>query len=300
MYPSRAHAVKSLVLLACLGIALGLNPCIYAADSSTPVKDKQPALTLGFFPIISTVALYKRFSPLRDYLAAELGRPIRLVTAKDFPTFLKRTDVREYDIVVTAPHFALRAADSGKYRIRAALLGDVHQLLVVRSDSEINKLKQLAGKRIATPPADALMTMIGMAALNQAGLRGSRAPVYHAYISHNAANEALLAGEADAAIASSNVIKKAMGKGAKFKIIDRSFKLPNMATLVATDLDEGLSQRIVRILVDMKKSPRGAQVLKQIRFPGYRAVHSAKEYEPVRPYLEQAVLEMTAAGTKNR
>jgi len=290
--------VRRWFLLAGVSLVVGLASSVHAAESQPAAVKDQPALSLGFFPIISTVALYKRFAPLRDYLSDKLGRPVNLLTAKDFPTFLKRTDTRKYDIVVTAPHFALRAADSGEYRIRAALVGDVHQLLVVSSDSPFNELEQLAGKRIASPPEDALMTIIGKAVLAQAGLKGSRAPVYQAYISHNAANEALLAGEADAAIASSNVIKKAMGKGARFRIIERSIKLPNMATLVATDLDKELGDRMVQILVSMKSDPHGREILKQIRFPGYRAVQSASEYESMRPYLEKAVREMAEPAVK--
>ena len=270
-------------------------------EQGRPAAEDKP-LTLGFFPLISTVALYKRFAPLRDYLAEMLQRPVNLETAKDFPTFLQRTDERQYDIVVTAPHFAVRAADSDKYRIRASLFVDVHQLLVVRNDSPITKINQLAGKRVATPPPDALMTMIGMQGLVDAGLTGARAPIYQSYTSHNAANEALLAKEVDAAIASSNVIKKAMGKGAPFRIISRSFKLPNMATLVATlvatDLDVELSNRIAEILTNMKNTEKGRQVLAQIAFPGYRAVLSSAEYESVRPYLEQAVKEFAKTPNK--
>jgi len=231
-------------------------------------------------------------------MAEMLQRPVNMETAKDFPTFLQRTDARQYDIVITAPHFALRAADSGKYRIRASLQGEVYQLLVVRKDSPITTIKQLAGKRIATPPSDALMTMIGKRVLAQAALTGKRAPVYRTYTSHNAANEALLAGEVDAAIASSNVIRKAMGKGAPFRILHRSFKLPNMATLVASDLDPALGERIVRILVNMHGTEKGQQVLKQIRFPGYRAVKSSAEYESLRPYMEKAAAELSFKHNK--
>lgn len=293
---SRVARWRVLVIVLC-GM-LCLSSTLQAqADQKRPVTDRK-ALSLGVFPIISTVALYKRFSPLRDYLAEMLQRPVNLETAKDFPTFLQRTDARQYDIVVTAPHFALRAADSGKYRIRAALLGDVYQLFVVRSDSPITEISQLAGKRVATPPPDAIMTMIGMRSLADAGLTGKRAPIYRSYTSHNAANEALLAKEVDAAIASSNVIKKAMGKGAPFRIISRSFKLPNMATLVATDLDVELSNRIAEILTNMKNTEKGRQVLAQIAFPGYRAVLSSAEYESVRPYLEQAVKEFAKTPNK--
>jgi phosphonate transport system substrate-binding protein len=284
----RALAIAISIIMSLSGVA--------RANDNQDTTEKP--LTLGFFPIISTVALYKRFAPLRDYLAEMLQRPVNLETAKDFPTFLQRTDECQYDIVVTAPHFAVRAVDSGKYRIRAALLGDVYQLFVVRNDSPITAINQLGGKWVATPPEDALMTMIGRQALVSAGLTGKQAPIFKIYTSHNAANEALQAKEVDAAIASSNVINKAINKGAPFRIIGRSFKLPNMATLIATDLDSALGDRIVQILTNMQNTEKGRQVLKQIAFPGYRAVQTPAEYESLRPYLEQAVADLAKTQPK--
>lgn len=251
-----------------------------------PNKHEESSLTLGFFPIISTVALYKRFSPLRDYLAVSLGREVTLQTAKDFPTFAKRTAERQYDMVITAPHFAVAASDSGKYRIRATLVKDVQQLIVVRKDSPVTDINQLAGKNIATPPERALMTMMGKQFLLDAGLAGDKSPVYRAYTSHNAANQALLGKEVDAVIASTNIIKKAIKRGDPLKIISHGLKLPNMALLVATDKDVMIGDQIVKVLTEMTKSEKGIHVLQRIDFPGYRAV-SAKDYEPLRPYLEQ-------------
>jgi len=274
-----------------------LSTTVTATEPSQPATKTKP-ITLGFFPIITTVALFKRFAPLRDYLAEQLGRPVELQTARDFPTFLQRTDDRQYDIVVTAPHYAVRAADSGKYVIRVSLSSSVEQLLVVRDDSPVKEVSQLAGKRIATPPANALMTMVGVDSLHKAGLVGDREPKFIPFPSHNAANAALFANEVDAAIASSNVIMKAMKSGKPYRIIDRSFKMPNMATLVASDLDSALGEQVVKILTSMKDNDKGKEVLKQIAFPGYRVVN-ASDYEPVRPYMEQGVAELGKRGTQD-
>jgi phosphonate transport system substrate-binding protein len=273
----------SLFLILCFS----LN--VYA--ESEPVNSGEKPLTLGFFPVISTVALYKRFSPLRDYLTLTLGHEVLLQTAKDFPTFTKRTAERQYDIVVTAPHFAVSASDSGLYKIRATLIKDVQQLIVVNKDSSITDVAQLAGKNIATPPDDALMTIMGKQFLKEAGLTGDKAPKFRAFTSHNAANQALMGHEVDAVIGSSNIIKKAIDRGDSLKIIARGQSLPNMALLVATDKDDIIGNQIVKALVDMKKSEKGNYVLNQINFPGYREV-TAKDYEPARPYLELA-LEMS-------
>jgi len=150
-------------------LALSIALPAYNANSGEWANSQDEALTLGYFPLISTVALFKRFAPLRD-LTGSLGRPVILQTAKDFPTFVERSDDRAYDILVTAPHFAVRASVSGEYRIRATLLDDVRQLVVVRADSKIRNITELAGKRISTPPRRALMTMMGVQHMIDAGL----------------------------------------------------------------------------------------------------------------------------------
>jgi len=263
-------------------LLLMLALLVPAARGAAPAQPQRPLL-LGFFPLVSTVALFKRFSPLKNYLAEQLGREVVLETARDFPTFARRTAERRYDIVITAPHFAIRAADSGHYRIRAAVSKNVQQLLVVREDSPLRRPEQLAGQHIATPPAGALMTMMGMDYLQQLGLSGPQQPVYRHFLSHNAANEAVIGGQADAAIASSNVISKAQQRGAPLRIIGRGLQLPNMPTLVASDLPAELADRIEAILVGMRNDEGGRHVLARIGFPGYRAVRLV-DYEPARPY----------------
>ena len=188
-------------------------------------------------------------------------------------------------------HFAVRASDSGKYRIRATLVEEVQQLVVVREDSPLIDITELAGKRVSTPPKRALMTMMGVQHLIDSGLVGDRSPVYREFTSHNAANEAVLAGEVDAAIASSNIIKKAIKRGEPLRIISRGLRLANMATMIATDLDQEIGGRVVDILVGMEDNPKGREVLKQILFSGYRAANAA-DYEAARPYLRQGVADL--------
>lgn len=279
----KLFTLKLLTLIIVISLFTSAN-----ADTSTPTSNNgKPPLTLGYFPLITTVALFKRFAPLRDYLSSALERPVILETAKDFPTFVQRTDERKYDIVVTAPHFTVRAADSGKYVVRATLTSDVQQLIVVREDSTIKSLSDLAGQKVATPPRSALITMMGMQYLSDAGLNQDNIPTYITFKSHNAANEAVIGNEAVAAIASSNIIKKALEQGQPLRVFSKGLQLPNMATLVASDLNDTIGNQIVAALVNMNNTEQGRQVLRQISFPGYRAIE-AKEYEPARPYMERA------------
>ena len=101
---------------------------------------------MGVFPYVSGMALFKRYAPLKDYLANELGREVVLETARDFPTFIQRTAERRYDIVMTAPHFALLATDSGDYQIIARPKRDLVSVVLVPETSAMTDLSQLADR----------------------------------------------------------------------------------------------------------------------------------------------------------
>ena len=54
-------------------------------------RAQAPTLELALLPSLSTRNLFEVYRPLRDYLAREMNRPVRLVTAKDYRTLILRT-----------------------------------------------------------------------------------------------------------------------------------------------------------------------------------------------------------------
>lgn len=271
------RSVLTLFMLASM-IFLSL-PTAYA---QTVAKDKP--LVMGFFPLYSAVVLFERYGPLKNYLEDRLGRSVRLETAKDFPTFLKRTAERRYDFAVTAPHFALRAVDDGNYRIVATHKNSGQQLILVHKDNDWRGLESLRGKVVGTAAAKALMTRMGKRRLAEAGISGNDAPTYIAYKSHNAAVEAVLAGKVDAVITSNNVASKMMGQGKPVRILDKGVIYPNMPLMIATDQPTSLDRSIQEALLALSDNASGSSLLKRIGSKGYRIVN-AKDYEVLRPYV---------------
>ena len=139
---------------------------------------EEKPLIFGFLPSRSPVTLIKHYSPLRDYLVKHLHHDVVLETAADYPTFLQYTKNRKYDFVLTAPHFALLASDSGKYTAALTYTKALMADILVPANSPITQLQQLAGKRIATPPESAIISMAGAHLLEQHGLTDTRAPLY--------------------------------------------------------------------------------------------------------------------------
>ena len=255
----------------------------FQSVKAQPANEEKP-LVMGYFPLYSTVALFKKYSPLKDYLEEHIGRKITLETAKDFPTFVKRTTERRYDIAVTAPHFALRAADQRNYRIVATHKNPGQQLILVHKDNTWKNLDALRGKRVGTGFPKALTTRLGKQRLIDAGITGDDTPSFTVFKTHNAAVEAIQTGEVDAVITTINVANKMIKQGKPIKVFDRGIAFPNMPFMVASDLPSSLDVSIQEALLALNDSEAGHSLLTHIGSKGFRIV-DATDYEVLRPYV---------------
>jgi len=263
--------------------------CSAETTETTETGDRQlsviqDSLNFGFLPVESPVTLFKRFAPMRDYVATHIDKPIRLETAKDFSSFNERVAQRHYDIVFTAPHLALLALDSKAYEVAAVFVKPLRSAIVVKAQSEILDVKMLEGKIIATPPGGAIVTMVGIKYLQRKGLHSAN---YKTYQSHNAAYTAVAGGEADAAIVANFMVYNAIAKGYPLKIIQESEPFPGIGILVASDLTAELKQRIKKTFREMKDTPDGQAMLATVAQPGYTDAQP-QDFEILRPYLNAA------------
>ena len=270
--------------IALLIVFLSLSP-VTAADTKTPpamAVEARP-LVLGILPFISSIALLKRFAPLRDYLSEQTGRPVLLETARDYPEFVRRTTKRRYDVVITAPHFVALALDSDAYTVQATYADRLAAVVVVPAGSDIDDPSDLTGRSVATPPDQAIVTWVGTALIQRHSDNGTN-PQYRAYQSHNAAYSAAAAGEVSAAVVSISLIDSAKLANDGLRELIRSQTFPAMGILMAADLAPALRAQLTSTLVEMSESTRGRAVLKRISYAGYRRSDAA-EFDSMREYL---------------
>ncbi len=259
-------------------LVLGLNVAARADDR--PLK-------FGLLPSESAMSKFRRYAPLREYLTQKLGRVVLLETASDFPTFTQRAESRAYDIVETAPHFVISTIEKGGYEVITTIVKPLTAQIVVLESSAVKRLAQLQGGRVATPSPRAIITRLGRDVFAQIDWPQGRQPVFESYPTHNAAYQAVLGNQADAAIISVNVYNKAIRKGLPLRSIAWSREIPNMSILVASDLPDELKNRLKTILVNMKSDAAGKAILKSMAYPGYRAA-SRQEYEQLDMYMKQS------------
>ncbi|MBT9523587.1 MAG: PhnD/SsuA/transferrin family substrate-binding protein [Dechloromonas sp.] len=284
--PARRRVV--LGLLATLGMTLAEQaiPAARAADAP---------LVMGIFPRRHATLTTELYAPLAAYLSRELGREVRLVTAKDFDAFWEGVEQRRFDIVHYNQFHYVRSAD--KYRVIAHNeefgLGTVAGALYVRKDSGISAIEQLRGRKIVFGGGtDAMMSYILPSyLLLQAGLQPTD---YETVFSKNPPNSliSLFHGKADASGAGDilidlPVVRNAMDTSTVTHL-GMTERLLHLPWAVRKDMPKALSARIQALLVGLKASEEGRAILTRAEMTGFGAA-SDVDYDPHRRIIRKVM-----------
>lgn len=241
-------------------------------------------LEIGVLPYVGLNELLQAYGPLARYLEQETGRPVRIVTARDYPDFLARTARHEYPLLITASHFARLAQQDNGYVPLLRPLTDFHVLLLVRRDAAVHQVADLQQARIATPGLLAQSTMLGRLALHTLGLKLS--PPHETgirfvdAINHKNAMLAVIAGEADACVVSEGAFRHAreaeqqqlreiaLPKQVKVKAIPVIYAASPLLPMVER---EALNRLILHFVND---TPAGQGWIKGLKYDGLRPLNN--------------------------
>lgn len=259
------------------------NPAL-AADEHDRTR------VFGFLPIVSTERLARRFEPLVEYLAGEIGVPIVLETAPDYAEFIRRTHEEErYDYIFTAPHFSVLAQDRAGYRIVARVDGELlRSVIVVRQDSGLTEPGDLCGKTIATPDPLALVTALVRERLIEAGCSIDGHTTIVPTPSHNASLMSVYRRASDAAGLGTVPLGRAdSGVRTELQIVAENRGVPNMPFAVAPWVSDDEAARFAGALIDLKADEDGPALLEHLRWHGF-ARADPEEYDLFLDYARDA------------
>lgn len=235
----------------------------------TPDNKPQTELVFGFLPIVSTQKLVARFGPLVDHLAKVLGHPIRMETAHDYVTFLQRTHDRRYDILFTAPHFYYLAQRTAGYKVIARVAAnELKAIIVARKDHNLKSLHDLRGKRLATPDALALGTVLVRDTLVRNGLQPGKDIFLVATPSHNASLISVFNGSTDAAGLMIPTYKRS-SQSIRAEMIEMATtrSVPHMPISVRDTLPVSTTHKLQQALIGLVKTEEGKKVLRHVSWP---------------------------------
>ncbi|NRR31500.1 PhnD/SsuA/transferrin family substrate-binding protein [Oxalobacteraceae bacterium] len=126
-------------------IAIWLLACCGALQAA------QPPLRVGVLPYLSPRTLLLEFAPVREFLQQALQRDVQIHTAPTLARFLARTHNGDFDLVITAPHFARMAQREHGFLPLIAIRADFYALLLVPRDAPAQNLRELRGQALHLP-----------------------------------------------------------------------------------------------------------------------------------------------------
>ena len=239
-------------------------------------------LTMGLFPNLPADKLISIYQPLAAYLKQQLNCHIRLASAKDFRSFYQATRNKQFDLIVTAPHFAWLAMTESGYQPLASYVHRVAGVFVSRRVSRIINLSSCRNKTIAFTDPLTIVSQLGIRYLQSQGMQADID--YHVTTYNNHANAALavMLGKADCAVIGripysqmSADIKKTL------RVIARTNEAPSQFIMSNPDLRSTADIR--GALLNFAKTPTGIAFINEQYIGGIISAHP-DDVAPAKPY----------------
>ena len=261
---------------------------LFSVTALPVARAQDGALIMGVFPRRNAAETTRVFTPMVQYLSQQLGREVKLVTAKDFESFWQGVTEQRYDIVHYNQYHYIRSShryqviahieESGKSTIAGAIF--------VRKDSGITSLAQLRGRTVLFGGGeDAMISYItNRYLLLQAGLKKDD---FKSLFAVNPPNSilALDRRQADAAGAGDGVLDLPLIRQSvaadDFLVLAVSSPLLQLPVAVKRSTPVVLRNSIQSILVGLGNSEAGKQVLKSAVLTGMGKAED-KDYDPHR------------------
>ncbi|GAB1393442.1 hypothetical protein MASR1M60_16050 [Rhodocyclaceae bacterium] len=242
---------------------------------------------MAVHPYNTALALMATHRPLFQYLEQSLQRPVEFYTAPSFEAYVTALLAGEYDIPISPPHFAMLGVEKGLYTPLAHFKTSLDPLLVVKNDSPYQRPADFAGKRIAMADKSALIRIVMVKWLADAGLVAGKHYQIMERPTHGASISATVLGDADAGLATSTALRQVPADlQQQLRTLPSGYKFPHLITLANRRLGESLVARIKMALLSFTiEQPEGKLFYEKTGYGGYDAV-TASDLAALKPFLE--------------
>ncbi|RDH86029.1 MAG: hypothetical protein DIZ80_00735 [endosymbiont of Galathealinum brachiosum] len=262
---------RSFIKLSSCILAGGLLPLTTTSQASV---SKQRPLIMGIFPRRNIKLTYQIFTPMARYLSNELGREVKLITAKNFKQFWLGVKEQRYDLVHYNQYHYIISHLLYDYQVilknqefgQSTVAGSI----VVRKDSGIDKVSDLENKTILFGGGKMAMQSYIAAKwlLKQGGLNSKD---YQEKFSINPPNAIMstFRKQADAAGSGDVVIRLDVVKSSidvsQMKYLARTRQLTHLPWAVKHDMEYDLKLKIQLALSSLNTEPAGQKILDQAK-----------------------------------
>ncbi|MFZ6754446.1 phosphate/phosphite/phosphonate ABC transporter substrate-binding protein [Undibacterium sp. Dicai25W] len=242
------------------------------AMSMADAAELQRNIKVGILPYLSPQVLITLFAPVREQLQQQTGIPVELYTATDVPGILKKSLHQDYDVLIMSAHLSRLLQKRAGYIPAIQFTNDLYGSVFVADNSNMLKLADLRGKKLAVTDRAVLVNLAVFKALQEDHIREGDL-IVRPSLNQNAALLSIVKGENDAAIAAHFALDQMPEEQARCcREIFRTQALPNMMISFSSRLSEKQRLALTSALLNLPETEAGAQFLKNSRFGGVKKI----------------------------
>lgn len=255
--------------------------------ASQAASPGEQAIRFGSVAMDTPAVMHRRLSPLTDYLTEALGRPVTLKLSADMKAAISEVADNHVELTYLTPVAYLRARDRGNTQLVVKTItqgkGSFQLMIVVREDSPIRRVEDLAGKSFAFGDPAALLqraTVVG------AGMPLDRLGKQEFLGHYDNIARGVVRGFYDAGILKDTTALKWQGKG--LRILHASPPLPPYNIAASGTVDDAMlaSVRQAFLRLDHRNLKHRA-IIKALdkNYDGFAATSDA-EYDVIRQLIK--------------
>jgi phosphonate transport system substrate-binding protein len=217
-----------------------------AQTTANPAIDSlvKPVVYFGVISRYNPRLMVEDYQPIMDYLTQNTDYKFELKLGKTYEETVKFLCEGSVQIASLGGFTYLKSQEcSNSFPILRPLNRDgkstYTSIFIVRNDSPIKSLKDLAGHTVAFASSQSTSGyLVPRYTLSKAGIKLTDLQQYKNFPHHDNVVNAVLRGEFDAGAVKNIIALKALGKG--LRIIHESMPIPSVPIVVTVDCDEKL------------------------------------------------------------
>lgn len=256
--------------------------------NTTQAAEKE--LQFGSVAMDIPAVMHKRLTPLTQYLSKALNRPISLKLSPNMGAAIKEAAQGTVDIAYLTPVAYLKAHEQGGAKLIAKTVtkgkASFQLMIVVKEDSPIKSVQQLAGKSFAFGDKKALLqraTVVG------SGIKLEQFSDYKFIGHYDNIARAVMSGDFEAGILKDTMAFNWEGKG--LRILYSSPHLPPYNIAASKNVDKKTLASLRKAFLSLDgKNPEHLKIIKALdkKYNGFAPTSDA-EYDVVRKLIKPFV-----------
>lgn len=273
---------QAFILLLCVPLLL-LSACSSSKDTSKPYEPE--SLTVQFIPSQNADTLEAKAKPLEKLLTERLGIAVKVSISTDYNTIIEAMASKKVDVGFLPPSAYVLAKEKGAAEVilQAQRYGvqdetgeptdekvDFYKaMIIVKKDSDIQKVSDLKGKKIAYQNVTSSAGYVWPAGkLLEEGVDPLKDVTPITLKGHDQAVLAVLNGDVDAAAIfqdARNVVKKDYPDVfQETRVLSYTEKIPNDTIAVRSDMSKEWIEKLQQAFINIGNDPDGHAIIKDI------------------------------------